>query len=83
MKLSDIRDSNGTSIQSHAEVFADKLREQPSVTFVILLVHKPSKAIHTITNVDMQALPRALKELSHQMRHPAKGEAPVTEAEPS
>jgi len=78
MKLADRKDANGTSMQAYADLLAEKILEH-GLTYVILIIEKEPPSLHTLSNVDMAALPNALKELAHRMRKPPKGDATVND----
>lgn len=76
MKLPDLKDSNGTSIQSYAETLVEKCAEHDLIS-VLLFISKDSKHIHAIAPMPSTMLPQFLKELVHQMRKPPKGESSI------
>lgn len=82
MKLSDIKNEKGVSIQSYAEVLVDHCVEA-GLTYVFVFVDKKDRGIHTITNVDAAALPGALIRLGQNMRDEPIGSVTKPEEMPS
>lgn len=76
-KLADVKDENGTSLQSFAELLAQKA-DRADVRFIALFVIPDDgvvegASLHTIGNVDMAVIPDFLSQLASQMRKQAKG----------
>jgi len=82
MKLSDIKPKNGTSIQSYADVLAEQCNEA-DLQYVFVFVDKKDRSIHTLTNVDANALPGALILLGQNMRVQPVGSITRTEPQQS
>lgn len=75
-KLADIKDEHGTSLQSFAELIAQKA-DRADVRFLALFVvpdpaEEEGASLHTIGNVDMEIVPDFLSQLAAQMRKKAK-----------
>ena len=51
VKFADIRDANGTSLQSYAELLAENAREHGFVV-IIVLASKERAMVHTFTTMD-------------------------------
>jgi hypothetical protein len=51
IRFADAKDENGTSLQSFAELLAEKAKQAGYLT-VMVFAHKEAGAIHTVSNVD-------------------------------
>lgn len=65
-KLADLKDANGTSLQSYVELLMEKANEAGAN--VVILVAAPPASLHLVTNVDSTVIPDVLSQLASQMR---------------
>lgn len=65
MKFTEIKDANGTTLQSYAELLTEKAKEAGFVT-VIVLASKEKTMVHAISNID-GPLPLILQKLGRSM----------------
>ena len=65
MQFNEIKDSNGTSLQSYAELLAEKSKELGFIS-VVVLVSKERKMIHTVSTAD-GSLPHLLIKIGKSM----------------
>lgn len=76
MKLADMKDANGTSLQSHVDVFKDKL-EEFGVLYAIFFVQSGAGIVlpelDMVSNVDPKKLGVFLHSLANQMRNTPAG----------
>ena len=69
MKLADIKDENGTSLQTFADMLVEKT-QRAGLQLVLILAQEPD-FLHLLSNVPVEALPDVLSQLAAQMRkHP-------------
>lgn len=69
MKLDQLKDSNGTSLQSYADTLIEKCQETGTVGVIILA----NEELFLITNIgDMTAVPGILKKMAIDMQKPPK-----------
>jgi hypothetical protein len=77
VKLCDIKDSNGTSIQSYVDTLVEKLQQSSNLTgFVIICDMESARqgendGLHIVSTLGEGAqarqIPNILRELAHQM----------------
>lgn len=65
-KLSDVKDSNGTSLQAYADSLTEKVIEAGGT--VVVLVMLPPAQLHVISNVEGNVLADSLAQMSKLMR---------------
>ena len=65
MKFIDVKDENGTTLQSYAELLAEKAKALGFVT-VIVFASQERKMLHTFTTMD-GSVPNALIKLGQSM----------------
>jgi hypothetical protein len=67
-KLVDLKDSNGTSLQSYITTLIDKVDEiSPEATLTIIIASPPDQ-LDVVSSVQLQNLPDALSQLASIMR---------------
>ena len=71
MQFNELKDANGTSLQSYAETLVEKCREAGLTTLIVFAKREDNNVdIHTVTNI--QGSPsRALLELGAAMSNHA------------
>src|SRR5581483_2659594 len=65
-KLVDLKDANGTSLQSYVDTLVEKA-DAAGTTIVVLIAREPD-VLDVKTNVPLAVLPDALSQLASQMR---------------
>lgn len=65
-KLADLKDANGTSLQSYAETLVDKAIEHDAN--VVILVAVPPAGLHLISNIPADVVAESLSEMASLMR---------------
>jgi hypothetical protein len=68
-QLAEIKDANGTSVQSYTEAFVEKCIEV-GLNVVVLLAAPPDK-LHMMTNIPQAVVPDALNQYASLMRKEA------------
>lgn len=70
MKLSDIKDDNGTSLQSYADDLMQKA-DAKGLTVVMIFAGDPD-FLQSIQNIPVAAIPDVLNQMASQMRKQPK-----------
>jgi len=76
-KLADIKDANGTSLQSYAESVMEKSDTAGLLTFMVFL-SPDGNLFTTISNIAVHEQPDLLHRIAAQMRKPAKSRTTLT-----
>lgn len=70
MKLEDLRDANGTNLESYATSLLEKCAEHDLLVAIVFAkkVEGEPDFLHTVANVDLAKLPLFLHQLAEMMR---------------
>jgi hypothetical protein len=80
-RLADIKDDNGTSLQSHAELLLEKADTAGLLTYMVFL-SPDGNLFTTMSNIAVHEQPDLLHRIAAQMRKPAKSRTTLTSKEP-
>lgn len=80
MTFKDLKDSNGTALQSYAEILQEKAREAGLVTLMVF-ASKEQSFLHVVTNVAGDPA-RIMARLAAEMREPENDRQIITPVSP-
>jgi hypothetical protein len=75
IKLADLKDENGTSIQSHAEVFLEKVNSA-GLSCALLLAYPPENLV-LLSNLPTESVADVLSQIASQIRKEPSVHAPL------